>query len=60
MFYCDYESLKLCNFSLELLKTFYLQTVQTNSICVLSWKDTFKVVPKFHLFHGFVTRELQI
>ena len=36
MFYCDCESLKLCNFSLELSETLYLQTVQINTICVLS------------------------
>ena len=60
MFHCDGESLKLCNFSLELSKMFYLQTVQANTICVFSWKGVLKVIPKFHLFHGFVTRELQI
>ena len=60
MFYCDCESLKFCNFSLELSKMFYLQTVQTNTICVLSWKDVLKVIPIFDLFYGFVTRELQI
>ena len=36
MFYCDCESLRLCKFSLELSETFYLQTLQTNTICVLS------------------------
>ena len=36
MFYCDCESFKLYNFSLELSETLYLQTVQINTICVLS------------------------
>ena len=42
MFYFDCESLKLYNFSLELSKMFYLKTVQTNILCVLSWKDVLK------------------
>ena len=60
MFSCDCEKLKLYNFPLELSKMFYLQTVQTNILCVLSWRDVLKVIPKFDLFHGFVTREIQI
>ena len=56
MFYCDCESLKLYNFSLELSETLYLQTAQINTICVIAWKDVVKVIPKFDLFHGFVTR----
>ena len=32
VFYYECESLNLCNFSLELSKNFYLQTVQTNII----------------------------
>ena len=36
MFYCDWESLRLCKFSLELSETFYLQTLETNAICVIS------------------------
>ena len=58
MFYCDCEGLKLRNFSLELMKMFYLQTVQTNIICVLSWKDILTVIPKFDLFDGFVTQRV--
>ena len=44
MFSCHCDSLKLCNFSLELSKMFYLQTVQTNILCVFSWKDLLKVI----------------
>ena len=36
MFYCDCESLKLYNFSLELSETLYLQTAQINTICVIA------------------------
>ena len=36
MFSCDCEGLKLCNFSLELSKKFYLQTLQTNILRVIS------------------------
>ena len=60
MFYREWESLNICNFSLELSKMFYLQTVQTNIIHALLWKDVAKVTPKFDLSHGFVPRELQI
>ena len=60
MFYCEWESLNLRNFSLELSKIFYLQTVQTNIIHVFLWKELVKVTPKFDPSHGFVTRELQI
>ena len=58
MFYCDCEDLTLCSFSLELSKMLYLQTVQTNITCVLSWKDILTVIPKFDLFHGFVTQRV--
>ena len=59
MFYREWESLNLFNFSLELSKMFYLQTVQTNIIHAFLWKDVVKVTPKFDLSHGFVTRELR-
>ena len=59
MFYREWESLNLCNFSLELSKMFYLQTVQTNIIHAFLWKDVVKVTPKLDLSHGFVPRELK-